>query len=178
MSSHGGQCDVPDKLLVSECIGEVVPAGPYGRPSGSRFERDECRPERAPAEQEVPRCRELRHHAHAPVQVVAVRLHPQEGPCVHGAAPYRRSSARPQLGAALGRRQRSDRGDDVGSQTADVVGLPPKPSADRFRAYDGAPKVRSGGSGRLACSGGCSSAGRAAALQAVGRGFESLHLHR
>ena len=45
------------------------------------------------------------------------------------------------------------------------------------RAYDGAPKERGRGSGFLGLSRGCSSAGRAAALQAVGRGFESLHLH-
>ena len=62
---------------------------PHRGPSRGRLERDERGAEPAPAEEEVPRRRQLRRDLHAPVQVVAVGLHAEEGPCVHGAAPYR-----------------------------------------------------------------------------------------
>ena len=97
VSAHCGQGDVPEQLCVGEGIRQVVPGGPDGRAPRCGLQRDEGRPEGAATEQEVPRCRELRRHAHAPVQFVAVGLHAQEGPCVHGAAPYRRWSSRRQL---------------------------------------------------------------------------------
>jgi hypothetical protein len=62
------------------------------------------------------------------------------------------------------------------------------PATDHGRVHSGAlagssrrptmvPPTRSRGVRRSRLLRGCSSAGRAAALQAVGRGFESLHLH-
>ena len=97
MTAHGGEGDVPEQLCVSKGVRQVVPRGPDGRAPRCGLQRDERSPEGTAAEEEVSRCRELRRHAHAPVQVVAVGLHAQEGPCVHGAAPYRRWSSRRQL---------------------------------------------------------------------------------
>ena len=87
MAAHGGQRDIPEQLSLGEGIGQVVPGGPHGRAPRCRFQGDERRPEGTTAEQEVSRRRELRRHVHTPVQFVTVGLHPQEGPCVHGAAP-------------------------------------------------------------------------------------------
>jgi hypothetical protein len=53
---------------------------------------------------------------------------------------------------------------------ADTVGAPPRIAGSRQHTEFGTPDSSS--------ARGCSSAGRAAALQAVGRGFESLHLHQ
>ena len=174
VSPDGGQRDLPDHLRVGQGIGEVLPGGPDGRTSRRCLERDQCRSEPAPTEQEVPRCRELRRHLHAPVQVVAVGFHPEEGPCVHGAAPYRRSSASGNLAEPGSIRQSPDRADDA------MQNRPCLEAADRsvtaFRPTMVVPHAES----RIRRSRllrGCSSDGRAAALQAVGRGFESLHLH-
>ena len=90
VTAYGGQRDVPEQLSVRDRVGQVVPGGPHGRTPRGRFEGDQSRPEGTTAEQEVSRGRELRRHVHSPVELVSVGLHPQEGPCVHGAAPYRR----------------------------------------------------------------------------------------
>ena len=117
-----------------------------------------------PTEEEVPRRRELRSHLHAPVQVVADGVHPEEGPCVHGAAPYRRPPRR--AGGLIRRRRLAATAESTGTAAA---------SACRHRPTMVA--RRAGGAEAGLGHRGCSSAGRAAALQAVGRGFESLHLH-
>ena len=44
-------------------------------------------PKSASAEEEIARRRQLGSDVHAPVQLVAVGFHPEEGSCVHGAAP-------------------------------------------------------------------------------------------
>ncbi len=90
VSAHGGQGDVPEQLGVSEGIRQVVPGGPDSRAPRCGLESHEGRPEGTTTEQEIARRRELRRHAHAPMQVVLFGFHPEEGPCVHGAAPYRR----------------------------------------------------------------------------------------
>ena len=149
LAAHRSERDVPAHLFLDQCVGEVLAGRPHRLASRRRLQRDEGRPEPASAEEEVPRCRQLPRDQHAPVQVVPVGLHAQEGPCVHGGAPYWR---RPPF------------------RTGGLVGS----GGLRLRVPEG-PMARS--AREVGVPRGCSSAGRAAALQAVGRGFESLHLH-
>ena len=78
-------------LVVDERIGlgegEILRRRPDGGTTARRLERHQGRPERAPAEEEVPGRCHLGPHLHAPVQVVAFGLLADEGACVHGAAP-------------------------------------------------------------------------------------------
>ena len=88
--AHGGERHVPDQLGINDGVGQIVPRGPHGRAPCSGLQCHECRSECATTKEEVARGRELLCDVHAPMQVVAVRLHAQECLCVHGAAPYRR----------------------------------------------------------------------------------------
>ena len=87
--AHRRQRDLPLQVRADERVGQVLAGRPHRGATRGRLERDQRGPEPAPAEQEVPGRRQLRHDRHAPVQVVAVGLHAEEGPCIHGAAPYR-----------------------------------------------------------------------------------------
>ena len=87
--AHCGQRDLPLQVRAGERVGQVLAGRPHRRSARGSLERDQRGPEPAPPEQEVPGGRQLRHHRHAPMQVVAVRLHAEEGPCIHEGAPYR-----------------------------------------------------------------------------------------
>ena len=84
--TDGGQGHLPFQFGVRDAYERYCAvAHTVGRPDAASS-ATRAAPESAPAEEEVPRRRQLGCDDHAPVQIVAVGLHAQEGPCVHGAA--------------------------------------------------------------------------------------------